>query len=146
MEAPWYGSSVDTADRLRTLADLEPVLGSADADFGHWDASPPVDGVIHMPYYVFGPTADAVRAAIGRGGWISTGFDWMTWLQTEEGAALRDRPEALASATVDDLARLLTAIIRSDRFVEGSLAGAFESGLLARIAQRATTLLAETHV
>jgi len=136
---------VDTADRLRILSDLEPILESADADFGHWDGSPPVDGVIHMPYYVFGPTADAVRAAIGRGGWIITGFDWITWLRTEEGAALRDRPEALAAATVDDLARLLTAIVRSDRFVEGSLAGAFESGLLSRIAQRAATLLAETH-
>jgi hypothetical protein len=46
-------------------------------------------------------------------------------------------------ASPDDLARLLTAIVRSDRFVEGSLVGAFESGLLTRIAQRAAALLAE---
>ena len=38
---------------------------------------------------------------------------------------------------------LLTAIIRSDRFTEGSIAGAFESGLLARIARRAASLLEE---
>jgi len=134
---------VDVAGRLRTLAALEPVLGSKDADFGQWDASPRVDGVLHMPYYVFGPTADAFRSAVGRGGWIVAGFDWMTWLQTERGAALRDRPEALAAASVDDLAKLITAIVRSDRFVEGSIAGAFESGLLTRIAQRAAALLAE---
>ena len=128
-------------ERLRPLADLVPVLESPDADFGFWEAPPPVDGVYRMPYFTFGPTADAFRSAIGRGGWIVTGFDWMTWLQTDDGASLRDRPEALAAASTDDLAKLLTAIVRSDRFVEGSLAGAFESGLLARIAQRAAALL-----
>jgi len=40
-------------------------------------------------------------------------------MQTEEGQSLRDRPEALAAASADDLAKLLTAIVRSDRFVEG---------------------------
>jgi hypothetical protein len=56
---------------------------------------------------------------------------------------LKDDPEATAAATPDQLARLLTAIVRSDRFVEGSIAGAFDSGLLARIARRAAALLAE---
>ena len=71
------------------------------------------------------------------------GFDWGSWLQTPEGAALWDDPAALAAATPDQLEMLLTAIIRSDRFVEGSIAGAFESGLLVRIARRAGVLLAE---
>jgi hypothetical protein len=70
----------------------------------------------------------------------------MTWLRTGEGRALRDRPEALDTASPDDLARLLTAIVRSDRFVEGSMVGAFESGLLASIARRAVVLLAEAEV
>ena len=102
-----------------------------------------VDGVLSMPYYIFGPTAEAWRAAVGAGGWVIVGFDWGTWLQTDEGRALRDRPEALASAGPEQLGKLLTAIIRSDRFVEGSIAGAFESGLLARIARRAAVLLDE---
>jgi hypothetical protein len=46
-----------------------------------------------------------------------------------------------AIATPDQLTELLTAIIRSDRFVEGSIAGAFDSGLLGRIACRAAVLL-----
>jgi uncharacterized protein DUF6508 len=64
-------------------------------------------------------------------------------------AGNRRRPGAEGSARGarerdrDQLAWLLTAIIRSDRFVEGSIAGAFESGLLARIARRAAVLLAE---
>lgn len=132
-----------TADRLRALADLGPILESPDAEFGHWEAPPPVDGVQQMPYYVFGPTADAFRAAVGRGGWIVMGFDWGAWLRTDEGRALRERPEALAGASPDELAWLLTAIVRSDRFVEGSIAGAFDSGLLARIARRAAALLEE---
>jgi hypothetical protein len=135
--------AVDLTERLGALAELEPVLAAADADFGHWEVPEPIDGVLHMPWFEFGPTAEAFRSAVGRGGWIVVGFDWMTWLQTDEGAAFRDRPDALATASPDDLARLLTAIVRSDRFVEGSIAGAFESGLLTRIAQRAAALLTE---
>lgn len=131
------------SDRLRVLADLLSTLESGTAEFGHWEVIPPSGDVHHLPYYEFGPAAEAFRAALGRGGWIMPGFDWRTWLQTEEGRAFRDRPEAVADATPDQLAMLLTAIVRSDRFVEGSIAGAFESGLLTRIARRATALLDE---
>ena len=87
------------------------------------------------------PTADAWRAAIA--GWIVTGFDWRSWLDTDRGRALANDPDAVATATADELGWLLTAIVRSDRFVEGSIEGAFESGLLARIARRAAALQAE---
>jgi hypothetical protein len=136
---------MDIAERLRALAELVPILESPSADFGRWESPAPVDGVHRMPYFVFGPTADAFTTAVARGEWIVMGFDWMTWLGADAGQSLRDRPEALAKASADDLAKLLTAIVRSDRFVEGSLAGAFESGLLARIARRAAALLAEAH-
>ena len=131
------------AERLRPLADLVPILESPAADFGRWETPAPVGDVHRMPYFVFGPTADAFRAAVASGGWIVMGFEWGAWLQTAEGVALRDRPEALAAASPDQLGWLLTAIVRSDRFVEGSIAGAFESGLLARIARRAAALLDE---
>ena len=77
------------------------------------------------------------------GSWVVAGFDWRTWLARDEGRALRDDPDAVATATSDQLARLVTAIVRSDRFVEGSIAGAFESGLLARVSRRAQALLDE---
>ena len=131
------------ADRLRALADLVPILEAPDADFGHWEVPPPVNGVHHLGYFVFGPTAEAWRASVGRGGWVTAGFDWRSWLETDEGRAMRDQSEAVASATPEQLGKLLTAIVRSDRFVEGSIEGAFESGLLARIARRADALLAE---
>jgi hypothetical protein len=78
---------------------------------------------------------------VARGDWIVVGFDWRTWLGTPEGRALRDEPDAIASATPEQIAWLVTAIVRSDRFVEGSIEGAFDSGLLARISRRAAVLL-----
>ena len=125
------------ADRLRALAELVPVLEAPDADFGHWETPPGTLG-----YFELGRAGEAFRSAVGRGGWVIAGCDWRAWLETPEGTALRERPEATAEASMEQLARLLTAIVRSDRFVEGSMEGAFESGLLARIAHRAAVLLA----
>ena len=132
---------MDLADRLRALAELGPVLDAPDADFGHWETPPPKDGVYSLGWFEFGPTAEAWRSAVARGEWIDSGFDWRTWLATDVGAAFRDDPAALARATPEQLAWLLTAIVRSDRFVEGSIAGAFESRLLSRISRRAAALL-----
>ena len=50
-------------------------------------------------------------------------------------------PTRVASASADDLARLLTTLVRGDRFADGTLAHAHESGLLRAIARRAEVLL-----
>ena len=118
------------------------ILESPDADFGHWDTAPTSGGVEHLPWFTFGPTADAFRVAVGRGGWVIARLrlaelDGDTGGTGASGSPRRDR----GGEAPDELAKLLTAIIRSDRFVEGSIAGAFESGLLARIARRAAVLL-----
>jgi hypothetical protein len=64
----------------------------------------------------------------------------MAWMETAEGKSLRDDRAALADATPDQLQHLLTAIIRAERFSDGSLEWAFQSGLMAAIARRARTL------
>jgi hypothetical protein len=74
--------------------------------------------------------------------WVQQGFDWPAWKETEEAAALRDRPEVLAEASADQLASLLTVLVRQDRFVEGSLGAAFDNGLLLRIVDRCRELAA----
>jgi hypothetical protein len=132
---------MELTERLRVLANVLPVLEAPDADFGHWDLPPPKDGIGSLGWFEFGPTAEVWRAAVGAGDWIVGGFDWRTWLAGDDGRSLRDDPGAIATATPDQLAWLLTAIIRSDRFTEGSIAGAFESGLLAAISRRALALL-----
>jgi hypothetical protein len=134
------------AARLADLAALAPVLESAiEADFGTWSIPPPAGGVSHFPQFAFGPVGEAFLAAVGHGGWVFP-FDWGTWLQTAEGRALQEvgaadaGGAAVAGATPLQLARLLTAIVRSDRFTEGSIAGAFGSGLLLAITRRAGAL------
>ncbi len=135
---------MDIAERLRILADLEPILAAGETEFGHWEVTAATGDVHHLPWFCSGPGAEAFTRAVGRGDWMMMGFDWGNWLQSPEGQALRDTPDVLAAATADQLAMLLTAIVRSDRFIEGSIAGAFESGLLLRIARRAGALLADT--
>lgn len=67
----------------------------------------------------------------------------MTWLQTPAGQELATDPAAITRASSADLARLVTAIVRGDRFSEGNLAGAVEHGFVAAICRRAAALLAE---
>ena len=132
---------MELTERLRVLASVLPALEAPDADFGHWELPPPRDGIGSLGWFEFGPTAEVWRAAVAAGDWINFGFDWRTWFAGDDGRSLRDDPGAIATATPDQLAWLLTAIIRSDRFTEGSIAGAFESGLLAAISRRARALL-----
>ena len=51
-------------------------------------------------------------------------------------------PGALADAGPASLCRLITALVRSERFNEGSLEGAHESGLLARLLDRVADVVA----
>ena len=76
-------------------------------------------------------------------GWVSPEVDWPAWTETEEARRLRDDRTAIEEATVQQLQKLLTALIRQDRFVTGALAGAFESGLLTAIVRRVEQLRLE---
>jgi hypothetical protein len=127
-------------DRLRRLAAHLPAFESPDFSFGEWEPTwTDAEGRTSMPWYRFSPAA---RAFLRDAGALMEPFDWPAWLRTPEGDRLRD-PAAVAGASEADLGRLLTAIVRSDRFTEGSLAGAFESGLLTAILRRAKALSVE---
>ncbi len=73
-------------------------------------------------------------------GWVSPEVDWPSWIETGESRRLRDDPTAIPDATVEQLQKLLTTVIRQDRFVTGALAGAFESGMLTAVVRRAEQL------
>jgi Family of unknown function (DUF6508) len=75
--------------------------------------------------------------------WVSSDINWGEWMQTDEAKKLRDDPTVLAKASEYDLACLLTTLIRQERFCEGSLEGAVDSGLLTGILQRAASMLDE---
>ena len=67
-------------------------------------------------------------------------FDWSAWLQTDEARGFLADHQRIADATPDQLIKLCTSLKRGDRFSEGTLAYAFESGLLLAIVRRAEVL------
>lgn len=91
----------------------------------HFDYSEPVMRFVEVAY---------------EGGWVSPEVDWPSWIETEEARGLLGDPEAVAEATVEQLQRVLTTVIRQDRFVTGALAEAFETGLLTAILRRVEQL------
>lgn len=127
-------------DRLLALAGWVAVFAAPDFDIGHWVTSEPdSDGVIQVPWFEYSAAADAFRAEAAGAGWVVP-FDWMAWVGSPEGRRLIDDHGLVAHATAADLSKLLTAIIRGDRFSEGELAGAYESGMLGAIVRRAAEL------
>jgi hypothetical protein len=50
-------------------------------------------------------------------GWVKP-FDWADWPQTPEAQNLANNPEGIAAATHDQLAKVLTVLIRQDRFMK----------------------------
>jgi uncharacterized protein DUF6508 len=130
-------------DRLHALGAFADELEAPDFDSGRWHDSEvrqtPDGQVRTMPWFELSERAEAFTRAAAGNGWVQP-FDWMAWIETDEGRSLRDDRNALAEATPEQLEHLLTAIIRSERFSDGSLEWAFQSGLMAAIARRAGAL------
>ena len=70
-------------------------------------------------------------------GAIYKNFDWPGWKQGREYLA---EPGALDDVDLDTCLKLLTVIVRQDRFCEGSIDGHVASGLAARIVRRIAEL------
>src|SRR5262249_11405513 len=96
-----------------------------------------------LPYFSLSEVAWSFEQTAYDLGWVMRDFDWPTWKQTSEAQTLRDDSQALAQATPEQLARLLTVGIRQDRLCEGTLGAACESVLLTRILERAAVILRE---
>jgi hypothetical protein len=131
--------------RLHCLAAFLPIFEQPDFTFGSWSGSNEGEpNVITMPYFMFSRDANAFVQSAYDLGWVQRGFNWPEWTHTPEARDLRDDPKKMTRATPDQLSRLLTVIIRQERFCEGSIESAFESGLLTAICRRAAHLESET--
>ena len=97
----------------------------------------------YFPCYSLGEVASSLHDVVYEMGWVLMDFDWPSWVKTDEAIRRRDEPDRLAQAMPDQLARLLTVLFRQERFCEGSLAAAHDSGLLIRILKRASDLETE---
>ena len=123
-------------ERLNALAAFLDAFESP-IEFGYWKST---SGT--LPYYVLHESSmDFVRTCYDSG-WVQS-FDWGEWQDSPEAVELRDDPVALERATPEQLSKLLTVIIRQDRFVEGALGSAFDSGLLTQIVRRASELASD---
>lgn len=130
-----------STEALRTLAAWAPALERSDFRVGEWHGgSPDANGVIQMPFMELSAEAERFVADMYRVGLVHD-LDWGTWLGTERGRRLSTDGATIASASADELAALLTAIIRSERFGDGQIEGAHERGLLQAAARRAAALI-----
>ena len=127
--------------QLQSLADFWSVFANPKFVYETQDDMKDKKGVITMPSSSLSPEAKAFNRMMYQEGWILDGFDWPEWAQTDESKNLVSKPEALAKASADQLAMLLTALARKERFCEGTMASACSDGLLAGITQRAGMLL-----
>jgi hypothetical protein len=134
------GSPGSSQRSLAALAAFATIFSEPGFTFGEWRGGTENDGVITIPWFDLSPEALRFVQTIHQSGWVQE-FDWPAWSQTPEAIALRDDPSALEEASPEQLSLLLTSLIRGDRFSAGTLAWAFDHGLLFRIAQRAAALL-----
>lgn len=138
------GENPSMQDRLDRLIAFLPVFETPGFSFAIWHtATQSTAGALTLPYCMLtGPASEFVSTAYAAG-WVLQDFDWPAWSHTPDAVQLRDDPSALERATAVQLAKLLTVLIRQDRFVEGALASAYDSGLLTAILRRAAILRQE---
>jgi hypothetical protein len=130
-----------TPKQIRALADFWSVFANPKFVYETQDKVKEKKEVVTMPSNSLSPEAKAFNKMIYQEGWILDGFDWPEWAQTDEFKDLFSKPEVLAKACAHQLAKLLTALARKERFCEGTMASACSDGLLAGITQRAGMLL-----
>lgn len=129
--------------RLRAITAFLPEFEKPGFVFGQLGPIKTAEGALTIPVYMFSDAANAFMKAAYDAGWVVEPFNWPEWMGTPEAEQLRDDPAAIARADVDQLAKLLTVLLRQERFCDGSLGDAFESGLLTSILRRAAAIEAE---
>ena len=130
-----------TGENLRRIGRHLATLEAPGFRFGEWvPSATDASGTITVGWYEPSEGAEAfladVRACIEP-------FPWPAWAESPDGQALLGHPEAVASASAEDLRRLLTVYVRAERFGDGTLEAAFQSGMLTAIIRRAAALAAE---
>ena len=86
---------------------------------------------LYMPYPEYHPSVLTLTSALVAVNACPV-FDWRNW----PGVPRLSTPEAVAAASLADAARLVTAILRAERFTDGVIAQTLESGVLLAVADR----------
>lgn len=135
---------LDDRKCLEVLASFAPRLREPGASFGSMGpnrgSGQPGDPT-QIPSFQFSPLGDDFHRSMYEWGWVSTDFDYPEWSRMPEAEALRGSPEAIKTATPDQLLKLMTVLLRGERWMEGALAESFEKGLLLAASERAKSIL-----
>lgn len=139
MTAPVFPAGEALQRKLIAVAAFLPIFEAPGFVFGTWKEPTSNGGIAEMPHVNLSEEASSFQRTVYESHFIIP-FDWGEWIGTEEARILRDSPDALSSATAEQLAKLLTVFIRQDRFVEGALLEAFDTGILVAVLRRAAVL------
>jgi ADP-ribosyl-[dinitrogen reductase] hydrolase len=105
-----------------------PIFERQDYQFGQW-----VEPEGQFPYFSFSPEVNEFIDALRKQDMIIP-FDWKSW--RTEAKRYQTDAEALETADLLTLCKLLTVHVRAERFAEGHLASVFESGHITAILHR----------
>jgi len=136
---------VDDADfskeDLKALADFWPVF--ADPKF-LWEKEKNVKSKVRsefiIPQKIWDPEATAFHKMVYKQRWV-VDFDWTGWVETKQFREMMEKSDGIEAANPVKLAKLITSLVRKERFCEGTLSEASRSGLLERITRRASQLI-----
>ena len=124
----------ESCARLRAVADFAEVFVRPGFVAGEWSTEPGV-----MPWFSPAAEVSAFEAAAYRAGLVFP-FDWAGW--ADEGARLLESPAALEAIDLETVPKLVTMMIRQNRFVEGSLGAHVENGAVTAVLRRLAVLAA----
>ncbi len=119
-----------------TLQDWQPLLAlipkiENTSNFGEWSGgNKNEEGIIQFPYCVSAPIVSQFLEIVYVIP-IMISFDWGAW--DEGGKIASDENFDFDATDLLTKCKLITAIVRYDRFCEGALESAFESGLILKI-------------
>ncbi len=124
-EMPAYLATLSPND-WKPLFSLIPSIQGKEG-LGKWRSPRKENGAIILPHICFGKTELKFLKLVYRMQLI-VGFNWSRW---EQGRKLVKRD--VSDLDILTLLKLMTAIVRSDRYCEGALHAAIEGGVMLRI-------------
>jgi hypothetical protein len=85
-----------------------------------------------MPYVEYDDHISRLIVLLHEAGIVNPAVDWNTWYSPER----YPKGEGLDDAPIADVVRMVTSIVRGDRFTEGTIAHFIDNGVLLTLLRR----------